>query len=335
MPGEGGDYYSRLQLASEELNKARSEHYKLSIRRDELQKQIDGEVPTFGLLATPDKPGSEREAGNGQLEVYEAELASLLLKYTEKHPKVVNLQYRIDQLRSQRELGRAQDGEQPTYELNTDLVNMNSLDLNPVYQSLKIAIGQANADLSEMSAQVVAAESDVAYLRKMVDTIPEIEAQLARLNRDYEVNKTQHTALLTRLESARLSEEAEFRSEEIKFRIIEPPVVPLNPVGPSRVLFNTVVLIAGFICGGALALLLNLINPVFNAVEELRQDLGLPVIGSVSLFESESQIKDGRKSARNFGFATAALMAAYVLALFFWPAADMIKTAIAGSGATL
>jgi len=332
MPSEGQDYYQRQRIAMDELDRVRAEYNRTARRRDALQKQIEGEEPTFGLLASPGNEANEGGAGNEQLEVLEEELATLLLKYTEKHPKVIDLTNRIDQMRRQREQLAMLGEDQPTYTLNTDLVNMNSLDLNPVYQSLKISISEANAELSELSEQISAAESSVAYLRRMVDTIPEVEAQLARLNRDYEVNQTQHTALLQRFESARLSEEAEFSNEEIKFRIIEPPVVPLKPVGPNRVLFATVVLLAGFAIGGALAYLLNLVNPVFNSIDDLRQILKLPVLGSISIFPSELDKSEARRGARRFSYAAVALLALYVVTMVFGPTADSIKQVLTSVG---
>ena len=331
MPSEGQDYYQRLQVALDELNEARSEYASVSRRRDALQKQIEGETPTFGLLASPDNDSKRGEGGSDQIRVLERELASLLLKYTEKHPKVVDLRNRIEQIRNQ-EAQKAQANEQPTYTLDTDLVTMNSLDLNPVYQSLRISMGEANAKLSELSEKVAAAEQRVAYLQRMVDTIPEIEAQLARLNRDYEVNRAQHTALLTKLESARLGEEAESRNEEIKFRVIEPPVVPLKPVGPNRYLLATVVLLAGFGLGGALSYGMNVLKPVFNSTFDLRQALQLPVLGSITVFRTEQQKLESRRRARRFALAAAALVALYGASMALWPASDAIKQALVDAG---
>lgn len=332
MPSEGQDYYQSLQIAIDERDKARAEFNRVQRRRDALQQQIDGEVPTFGLLASPDGGSGEGESGNEQLEVLEQELAGLLLKYTEKHPRVVDLTNRIEQIRIQEEQIAELNGGQPTYDLNTDLVSMNSLDLNPVYQSLKISIGEANAELSALGAQVSEAESKVAYLREMVDTIPEVEAQLARLNRDYEVNRAQHTALLQRLESARLSEDAEFRNDEIKFRIIEPPVVPLKPVGPNRPLFATVILIAGLGIGGVFAYSLSMINPVFNSIDDLRQSLQLPVLGAISSFQSNTAKRKSHRSMRRFKYAVAALLIIYISTMALWPATGLIKEVLYGTG---
>ena len=72
---------------------------------------------------------------------------------------------------------------------------------------------------------VVAFESD--ELEQAVDTIPEIEAELKRLNRDYGLNKQQYDELLKRRESARLSHEADQQSDDVKLKVIDPPRVPL------------------------------------------------------------------------------------------------------------
>jgi polysaccharide chain length determinant protein (PEP-CTERM system associated) len=335
MPSAGQDYYERLQTALEELEDARSEYSRVARRRDELQKQIDGEEPTFGLLGSAEDTGGEGETSNASIEASEQELARLLLKYTEKHPEVIAVRERIAQLRRQQRerLAAAGSGaDRPSYELNTELMSMNSLDLNPVYQSLKISISQANAELSELEEEVTDAEQKVSYLRRMVDTIPEVEAQLARLNRDYDVNKAQHTALLRRLESARLSEQVDSQSEEMKFQIIEPPLVPLEPTGPNRYLFSTAVLIAGVGIGGALSWFLNLINPAFNTIEDLRRKLQLPVLGSVSVFRSQADQKENRRKWRRFGFASALLLVAYSAAMFSRPATEFVRTALLDGG---
>jgi protein tyrosine kinase modulator len=326
MPSEGQDYYQRLQSAMEELDRLRAEEVTILSRRRELQRQIDGEEPTFGLLTAPDTRPS-LSTGSG-LEVYEQELATLLLKYTDKHPKVVELRNRIDQMRRRQVQSAAASQSGP--EIGTELTSMNILDRNPVYQSLKIAIGQSAAELSEVREQISSTRSRVENLRKMVDAVPEIEAKLARLNRDYEVNKAQYTALLRRLESARLSEQADSQTEDVKFRVIEPPVIPLKPTGPNRDLFATIVLLFGFGIGGGFAFLLNLLNPVFNGPDDVRQTLQLPVLGSIPAFQSEAQKAASKQRHHRFAYAAGGLVVMYIFALMFWPAADYVREIIQG-----
>ena len=88
-------------------------------------------------------------------------------------------------------------------DVSNEQAMMRSLNMNPVYQNLRMQLSQADADLAEMRGQIGAQQSVIADLRSRVDAIPEVEAELARLNRDYEVNKKQYDTLLQRLESAR------------------------------------------------------------------------------------------------------------------------------------
>lgn len=329
MPSEGQDYYQRYQEALVYLEQTNDEYNKVRRRRDTLQAQLEGEEPTFGLLGSPSDGSGGTDVENAQLEALEAELALMRLDYTDKHPRVVNLRDRIDQLRIRDAAGTPA---QPNYTLSTDLVNMNSLDLNPVYQSLKISIGEANAELSALTEQVTTAQEQEAYLRQMIDTMPEVEAQLARLNRDYDVNKAQHTALLKKLESARISDDAEFRNDEGKFRVIESPVVPVNPVSPHRPLFASIVLVAGIGFGGALTYLLNLINPVFNSIENLRESLQLPVLGAVSKFRSEKNEGIARKQNKKFALGVGALVLLWVAVVVFAPTVESFVDVLKGLG---
>lgn len=335
MPSEGRDYYQRLQVALDDLSQSQSEYNKIKRRRDALQDQIDGEEPTFGLLASPDSSIGSPAEGDAEIEALEEEMATLLSRYTEKHPRVVELSNRIQQLQRQRDQFAGLAAQQPAFTLDTDLVNMNSLDLNPVYQNLKIAIGEANAELSGVESQITDAKARVEYLREMVDTIPEVEAELSRLNRDYEVNRTQHTALLRRLESARLSEDAEFRNDEVKFRVIEPPYVPLKPIGPNRYLFATVVLIAGMGIGLSFSYLLSLINPVYTSIDGIREDLHLPVLGALSVFESVDERQQSRRGNRRFVMGAGGLIAMYFVVLAIWPMSDVLKNVLMNSGVLL
>ena len=86
---------------------------------------------------------------------------------------------------------------------------------------------KVNVD-NELRGQMAAQQGAVADLRSRVNAIPEIEAELARLNRDYEVNKEQYDTLLQRLESAKISQQADQNTENVKFRIIEPPTTPVT-----------------------------------------------------------------------------------------------------------
>lgn len=285
MPGDGGDYYTRLQTEMTNLDKLKSSLALATQKKAELKRQLDGEEPTFGLI-TPSRSSNPIDARIAELKV---KLENLLLQYTDKHPEVISIRETIAQLEQQKkDRASASAASAPAVPSGAagNVAALRALDINPVYQSTKLALGQVDIELVELHAEIGAGEGRVANLRSKVTTIPEIEAQLARLNRDYDVDKAQYTQLLQRLESARLSGEAAETSRDTKFKVVEPAVVPLHPISPNRLLLAPAILLLALGAGVGAAIGLNFIRPVITSRAALRVLTGLESLGSVSLIES-------------------------------------------------
>lgn len=311
MPGEGTDYYTRLSTEMGELEKLRNAYNLATQRRAELARQLDGEEPTFGLVA----PQRGSAAVDARIAELKAKQEALLLQYTEKHPEIVSIRETIAQLEQQKKDKRAADAvSAPAAGSSTaQMAALHALDINPVYQSTKIALGQVDVEIVELRTQIGAAERRMADLRSKVNTIPEVEAQLARLNRDYDVNRAQYTALLQRVESARISGEVAATTGDAKFRVVEPALVPLKPVSPNRPLLATAVLILALGAGGGLAFMLNLLRPVVASRTGLRTLVGLDTLGSISLIETGPRTWRDRYTV--LAGSAAALVAVYVAVL--------------------
>jgi polysaccharide chain length determinant protein (PEP-CTERM system associated) len=303
MPGDGGDYYERLQNENQTLDQLRADLRLAQERRDQLRGQIDGEEAVFGLVQ-PSTGGGVSSTLDGKIADYEAQVADLRLKYTERHPDILVLEATIEQLKKQRDAELASvKGARATA----------GLELNPVYQELRMSLTDAELELTTVRGKLAHQERRVAELRRAVDTVPEVEAELKRLNRDYDVTKKQYEELLGSLESARLSEQAEQSSDDIKFKIIDPPVATLQPVAPNRPLFLSIVLVAALGAGGALAFLQNQLAPVFTSRRRLAELTRVPVLGTVTLVQTPQQILTARVAAVAFGGGLVALIVAYGL----------------------
>ncbi len=322
MPGEGGDYYTRLQSELTKLEDLRAKLRTATQRRDELAKQLVGEEPTFGLVV----PASRRRA-NSPIEIKIAEnkakIETLLLQFTEKHPEVTALREQIAQLEEQaKQQPQGGAGGESLEPVDPQKLALRALDLNPVYQNNRVALSQTEVDIAGLRSQIGDQERAVSNLRQRVDTMPVVEAELARLDRDYEVNHAQHKALLQRLEQARLSEHADVSREQVKFRIIEPPLVPVLPSGPNRPLLLSAVLLLALGGGIGAAILLHQMRPVFSSRAELRELTGLPVLGSISRSLSLADNLPLWRRPLAFGGSIALLIAAYAgvltIALVGW-----------------
>lgn len=303
LPSDRGDYYQRLQEAQNQLEDAQLRLREAQSRRDEIQRQLAGEEPTFGIT---DYQGSV--SGNSHLDTriqnLQERLDEMLLTYTEQHPDVKSLQRTIEDLEQQK---------QEQLELSGGLPSSGNgnLETNPVYQQMRITLSNAEVEISSLKARVARYQQEVEELRHMVDTIPNIEAELKRLNRDYNVNRKNYEELLQRRESAAMSQSFEEGGQQMQFRVIEPSRVPTSPAEPNRPLLFTGVLLAGLGAGLGLAFLVSQLRPVFHNRRTLNSVTGFPVLGTVTLIMDERTRSRHRTEMLFLGSITGLLLIAY------------------------
>jgi hypothetical protein len=151
-----------------------------------------------------------------------------------------------------------------------------------VYQSIQLALNQADVDIASLQAEVSDHQRKIADLRRLVDTAPEVEAEYARLNRDYDVTRAQYQTLVERLDRARISDRAD-ENGIVQFQVIDPPSAAFTPVAPDRPKLMVMILLAGLAAGVGVAYLMHQIKPVFSTAKQLRDVTGYPVLGVVSM----------------------------------------------------
>lgn len=311
MTGEGQSYYGRLQTATTQLKEAELQLEEAVNRRNELEMQLeDAEMDLEDGLLTQSRM-SVSSPLDARIQNLQVKLDELLLKYTDKHPDVVAIQTTIDELEAQRlqeleQMSGAESG-----------VSGAASGENPIIQQLKIALGEAEAVVASLKVRVGEYKKRVDFLEERVDTIPEVEAQLKNLNRDYGIIKSSYESLLQRREQARMAEKADATGEGVKFRVIEPPRVPMEPAGPNRTLFMGIVLLAGLGAGVGTAFLLSQLKTTFDNRVTLRNVTEFPVLGAISMEWTPAQRVKMRVEAVVFTFLTLMLMAAYGATVLF------------------
>ena len=88
--------------------------------------------------------------------------------------------------------------------------------------------------------------------------------------------------MLSRRESADLAQKADVSSEDVQFRVIDPPLAPLAPTGPNRLIGYTAVVFVGFAAGLGIAFLISQLNPILIRGSQLTSLTSYPVLGVVS-----------------------------------------------------
>ena len=284
MPDEKGGYYARLKSAQDGIGTTRSAIRAAQRRIAELNKQLSGEKPLLG-------DSSAGSASAARLSQYQNQLDVLSGQYTEQHPDVDELKSMIADLKASMGAGESEGlaAEAGDYS-----------EFNPVYQDLKAEISKAKVEVGTLKLQLADQEKYVEELKEMVDVIPEVEARLAKLNRDYEVTRERYLNLVERRESAHLAQQAERSSSDVTFRVIDAPVVPTHPSGPKRILLLVGVLFASIGAGLGWSLLRYLLYPTYNNLQQARSRTVLPVLGPVSLYLSPEHRKKRRVQLLSF-----------------------------------
>jgi polysaccharide chain length determinant protein (PEP-CTERM system associated) len=284
MPDEKGGYYARLKGAQDKVESLHSDLRVAEQRSSELNKQLRGEKSLLD-------DGGAGSATAVKLRQYQAQLDVLLGQYTEQHPDVDELRSIIADLKASK--GTGEDEGIATWAGD-------SIEFNPVYQELKVEISKAKVEIGKLKIRLDGQERYVEKLEQSVDVIPEVEARLAKLNRDYDVTRGRYLKLVERRESAHLAQEAEQSSSDVTFRIIDSPIVPTRPSGPERVLLLVEVLFASMAAGLCWGLLGYLLYPTYNDLQQTRSRTGLPVLGPVSLYLSPEHRKKRRLQLVSF-----------------------------------
>lgn len=305
MPTEQGGYFARLNTEMDAVKTADSQLAVAMSRRDELQRQLRGEAPiaaASGIIMPGGLPGASGGDTLSRVQETQARLDELLLRFTDKHPDVVATRETLEQLKARRaaELDALRRGD-------PNAAAASGASRNPVYQSIQLALNQVDVEIASLRRQVADHQANVAGLRKMLDTMPQVEAEHARLNRDYDVTKAQYTALVERLEKSRLGEEAT-TSGAVRFDVIEPPNAQFKPISPRRSILVLVVLVAALGAGGGIAFLLHQLLPVFSSVRELAEVTGLQVLGAVSMTWAEQHQSQQKRAIQLYGAAVVMLL---------------------------
>jgi polysaccharide chain length determinant protein (PEP-CTERM system associated) len=303
----GQDYVARTGAAAEELAKARMELRIAEQSRDALKRELAGEEP----ILLPDMASSGPVASgspelDARIDVQKRQLDELLRRYTDQHPDVAQTRRMIasleEQKRQETEARRKAAAASPARP---------SAATNPVFQQIKISLTEAEANVAALQARVAEMQSRLDVLRASANRVPQVEAELAQLNRDYEVVRQSYQQMVARREAATLTGEVDESAGLAEFRIIDPPRVSDKPVFPNRMVMVPLLLLAAIGAGAAAAFVASQLMPTFHSTRTLREIGQRPVLGSLSLRPSPVMVKRQRLSMAGFAGSIAGLITVY------------------------
>jgi len=275
LSGDTGGYFARIETERRELEEKRRDLRLATARLDRLRQQLSGDLPVtpFAFGGAPTGTNAEIGAIDARIATYKEQLDKLLLDYTDRHPDVVAIRETLTRLEGQRAEQQALLSANPQAVVST-------MSTNPVYQEGQIRLNETEVEIAELEAGIAERQASLDKLQGLMNELPEVEASLARLNRDYDVIYDQYQALVRSRETQDLSRKAQ-DTDQVDFRVINPPLAGFEPVAPQRLALLAGVFVAALGVGGALCWLFAQLKPVFSETRTLSEMTGLPVLGAV------------------------------------------------------
>jgi polysaccharide chain length determinant protein (PEP-CTERM system associated) len=308
FPTVGKDYASQMIAVGELIKEAKVELRVAEQTRDGIAKQFK-EQRTDGSSTSPGSPTPIAVPElDSRIATLKGQIDESLRKYTDRHPDVVSSRRLLAQLEQERdreiEIRRKAAAERPDAIPSGD----------PVAQQLKVALNEADANVTRLRARLGETEAKYMQLKANAEILPKIDTEWSQLNRDHDVQKRQYESLVQRRETASLTGKLE-DAGVAEFRIIDPPRVSPIPVAPNRLVLILGLVAASLLAGLGASFLVSQVRPTFHDGRNLREVAGRPLLGMVSLIVGPEFRMKRRRAALLFAGGMSGLMASYAVAI--------------------
>lgn len=315
-PGEGRtDYFARMAETERMLNQSRLELREAERARDAFRRGLAAATADSGegglgptALAIADL--------DARLDAQRRNLDGLLQRFTEEHPDVQGARRVLRELEGQRR-SLAQGtrvGDAPIAMPPPPVPGAASAS-RVATDSLRVSLAQSEAQVASLSARVGEYSARYDKLKGSATLVPKLEAELAQLNRDYDVNKRNYESLVAKRESVAISTEMQSVGGVADFRLVDPPRVSPGPVMPNQTMLFPFALVFSLCAGLAAAYIAREVRPAFYDGRALREATGLPLLGVVTLNETESRRQENRRGVVQFVGAVGGLAGAYLVGI--------------------
>lgn len=241
-----------------------------------------------------------------QLSKLKSQLATLSSQYTDQHPDIRSLKVEIAKTERMRS------------ELAAELKNKNNAGSQPDKSTAagdpadvaqNAAILQLQSQLQANKAEVANRQQSIAGLQGKINDYqarlndePVREQQLADLTRGYDQSKANYDDLLKKEIESKMATSMEQMQKGERFRMIDPPSLPLKPDSPDRLRLSGMGLGLGLALGLVVAGGLEFIDDRLHSEKQLKALLPMKVIAEIPEILTAS---DERTSKQRVWFAYA------------------------------
>lgn len=260
----------RQQLESTAIA-LRGEQDRLTMIERQLEAMKKG-VDEFAMPAA--------STGGTRLLQIQRQLADARANYTEKHPEIQRLQDELAQAK--------REAEQAASQPESDRLAL--LRADPAYSQLEKDQAATRIRIRELQMAERQARAQLGVYQSRVESAPKVEQQLASMEREYELEKQQYTALSEKLQQAQLNESLERRRSGEQFKVLHAAYFPHKPESPDVLRLLLIAVGLGLGLGGAAVFGREYFDRSVYDVRALQSEFDVPVLGEISTISPSARV---------------------------------------------
>ena len=200
----------------------------------------------------------------------ETELAKARINYSEKHPKINNLLSSIDALKELLNNGVQEE------------LSVQTVGDNPIRQALVNEINSRNSERVRAGAQQDELVRLINEVEGRLENAPSDELSLSRLEREKQGLEGTYFSLLAKHEEARMMKDTAAGN----LSILEEADL-IGPIHDNIFVNLLIAILLGQLVGGALAVIIDTLDPRIKFSSKIEDTLGVPVLGLIPELREE------------------------------------------------
>jgi len=224
----------------------------------------------------------QKKLKQGEITEMQEKLSTLMLDSTGKHPMVIELNKKIEAGKKDLELGRyrldSADSDTQSSEIKSLKEELKGFREELTTSSLDANKGGANR------AKLASATNEKLYKLLLLERVNTVTSA------DAGVNKKLYDELLSRLETAKITQRLEASRDGTRYTVLDPARMPLTPVAPNKLYVLMAGIFFGMCTGMGLVFLMEMLDRSFLSVEESRAHIDLPFLGAISKIVTEKDV---------------------------------------------
>ena len=296
---------SQLQANQDSLNRAKQQN-----------TYLESLINQYRAMGTGSKPGEAAPLGltdiDKQLDQLKAQLADLTSHYTDKHPDVRKTKEQISRMEATRARTVADRNSRPSSS-SSDPAPVASLDPKtaPMLE-MESQLKANRLEIANREAEIKDEQGKINQYQARLNMAPVMEQQYADITRDYDQSKTDYEALLAKKNQSEMSTDLEKTQQGERFRMLDPPNLPVRPFKPNRLMLCGAGLAVGLVLGGGFAIGQEKLSGRLYSEGEIKRVIPFDVIAEIPPIESVDEEFSHRRGAWIAG-AAAVVVVGFIL----------------------